>query len=251
MRLEFKHLSKTFSDGTRGLSDACLIIETPSFIVMSGRNGSGKSLLIRHAMGLEEADSGEILVDGLPLGRVIAQTRRRVALVFQEPEHQILGMTVREDAEFGPRAGGERPASYKKRVDRALVLAGLAGHEDRPCSVLSGGEKRRLAIASALVAEPELLILDEPFNGLDWAGSSELLGVLLDLRADGVGVLVVTHDLEKCLAHADRLIVMDSGSIVRDDRPLALWEDLPALGLRRPQGGVERLVDMTWLRESP
>lgn len=250
MRLEFKLLSKIFSDGTKGLDGASLILETPSFVVMSGRNGSGKSLLIRHALGLEEADSGDVLVDDEPLKAVLAQTRRRIALVFQEPEHQILGVTVREDAEFGPRAAGEHRVSYGQRVDAALQAAGLAGYDHRLCAVLSGGEKRRLAIASALVAEPELIILDEPFNGLDWAGCSELLQVLLDLRASGIGVLVVTHDLEKCLAHAERLIVMDSGRIVRDDCPAALWDELSALGLRRPAGGIERLAEMTWLEQS-
>lgn len=250
MKVEFKLVSKSFPDGTKGLDEASLILETPSFVVMSGRNGSGKSLLIRHALGLEEADSGQVLVDDEPLKAVVAQTRRRVALVFQEPEHQILGVTVREDAEFGPRAAGERPDSYGWRVDAALRAAGLAGYDDRLCSVLSGGEKRRLAIASALVAEPELLILDEPFNGLDWAGCSELLRVLMSLRESGVGVLVVTHDLEKCLAHAERLIVMDSGRIVRDDSPAALWDELPSLGLRRPPGSLDRLYEMTWLKAS-
>jgi len=247
MRLEFKALSKTFPDGASGLSGASLVLETPSFVVLSGRNGSGKSLLIRHALGLEAADSGEVLVDGVILGSRLAETRRRVALVFQEPEHQILGVTVREDAEFGPRAAGERPDSYGSRVEASLTAAGLAGFRDRLCAGLSGGEKRRLAVASALVAGPELIVLDEPFNGLDWTGASALLEVLLRLRASGVGVLVVTHDLEKCLAHADRLVVMDSGRVVRDGAPASLWPELPSLGLRRPPGSVDRLAEMSWL----
>ncbi len=249
MRIEFKGLSKAFSDGARGLDGASLAIDTPSFVVLSGRNGSGKSLLIRHALGLETADSGEILVDGAALGGRLAETRRRVALVFQEPEHQILGVTVREDAEFGPRASGERPEAYGPRVEAALAAAGLAGFGGRLCAGLSGGEKRRLAVASALVAGPELIVLDEPFNGLDWVGASELLRVLLSLRESGVGVLIVTHDLEKCLAHADRLVVMDAGRVVRDGSPASLWAELPALGLRRPAGGHERLAEMTWLTE--
>ena len=248
MKLELRDLTKTFADGTRGLDGASLTIETPSFVALSGRNGSGKSLLIRHALGLEEADSGEVIVDDRPLRRCLAEARRRIALVFQEPEHQILGVTVREDAEFGPRAAGERPESYAQRVEAALEAAGLAGYGPRLCAGLSGGEKRRLAVASALVSRPELIALDEPFNGLDWAGASDLLEVLLRLRASGVGVLVVTHDLEKCLAHADRLVVMDAGRVARDGSPAELWDELPALGLRRPGGGVGRLADMSWLR---
>lgn len=247
MRIELQGLSKTFADGTRGLDGASLVLETPSFVVLSGRNGSGKSLLIRHALGLEAADAGRVLVDGMELGMVLAATRQRVALVFQEPEHQILGVTVREDAEFGPRASGEKPGSYERRVETSLAAVGLSGFGDRLCAGLSGGEKRRLAIASALVAGPELIVLDEPFNGLDWAGASDLLGLLLRLRESGIGVLVVTHDLEKCLAHADRLVVMEAGRVVRDGSPSTLWGELPELGLRRPAGGLERLEEMSWL----
>ncbi|MBU0927239.1 MAG: energy-coupling factor ABC transporter ATP-binding protein [Spirochaetes bacterium] len=251
MRIEFRALRKTFPDGAVGLDGASLSLETPSFTVLSGRNGSGKSLLVRHALGLETADSGEVLVDGAPLGTALAATRRRVALVFQEPEHQILGVTVREDAEFGPRAARERPDAYSARVSAALKAAGLAGFEGRLCAGLSGGEKRRLAVASALVSEPELIVLDEPFNGLDLAGASDLLRVLLRLNAAGVGVLVVTHDLEKCLAHADRLVVLGSGRVVREGSPASLWEELPALGLRRPPGGLDRLAEMSWLETAP
>jgi len=222
-------------------------VETPTFTVLSGRNGSGKTLLIRHALGLEKADSGDILVDGAPLAGCVAETRTRVALVFQEPEHQILGVTVREDAAFGPQAADWKAADYLPRVDAALERTGLSGYGDRLCAGLSGGEKRRLAIASALVAEPELLVLDEPFNGLDWSGASALLSTLLGLRAAGVGILIVTHDLEKCLAHAERLVVMDSGAVIRDGTPASLWDELPSLGLRRPPGGIERLAEMSWL----
>jgi biotin transport system ATP-binding protein len=247
MRLEFRGTAKTFPDGTKGLAGASLVIETPGFIVLSGRNGSGKTLLIRHALGLEAADSGDILVDGAPLAGCIAETRRRMALVFQDPEHQILGVTVLEDASFGPRAAGEKEGAYLPRVEAALERTGLSGYRERLCAGLSGGEKRRLAIAYALVAEPELLVLDEPFNGLDWSGASTLLSTLIGLREAGVGILVVTHDLEKCLAHADRLVVMDAGAVIRDGTPAALWDELPSLGLRRPPGGVERLAEMSWL----
>ncbi|MBN2873830.1 MAG: ABC transporter ATP-binding protein [Spirochaetales bacterium] len=246
MKLEFMALEKTFPDGTRGLSGASLTIETPAFVVLSGKNGSGKTLLARHALGLEQADSGEVLLDGKALASVLPEARRRIALVFQEPEHQILGVTVREDVEFGPRSSGEAPSSYRRRVDDALATAGLAGYDDRLCAGLSGGEKRRLAIASALLSNPELLVLDEPFNGLDWTGAASLITTLLRLQESGTGVLVVTHDLEKCLAHADRLVVMEGGSVIRDGSPASLWDELPALGLRRPPGSVERLAEMSW-----
>ncbi len=246
MILEARSVGKTFPDGTRGLDGASLGIQTPCFMVLSGTNGSGKSLLARHFLGLEKPDSGEVLVDGKPLATCLAEARRRIALVFQEPEHQILGMTVREDVEFGPRASGTPAVVRERTVGEAIRAAGLSGMEDRLASALSGGEKRRLAVASALVTRPELVILDEPFNDLDWAGASELLGLLLSLRAEGTGILVVTHDLEKCLAHADRLAVMEAGRVIRDGSPAALWDSLPALGLRRLPGSVDALAAMTW-----
>lgn len=246
MRLEARGLVRTFPDGSRGLAGTDLSLETPCFAVLSGRNGCGKSLLARHFLGLERPDAGQVLFDGRPLVSCLSEARRRIALVFQEPEHQILGVTVREDVEFGPRAAGLPRERYAAQAVAALERAGLAGFEDRLASALSGGEKRRLAVASSLVSAPELVILDEPFNDLDWQGASDLIDVLLGLRAAGTGILVLTHDLEKCLAHADRLVVMDQGRVVRDGTPLALWDELPGLGLRRLVGGPERLTGMTW-----
>jgi biotin transport system ATP-binding protein len=223
-----------------------LNLETPCFTVLSGRNGCGKSLLARHFLGLERPDSGQVLLDGRPLESCLAEARRRIALVFQEPEHQILGVTVREDVEFGPRAAGLPWDRYTAEAEAALGRAGLAGFEDRLATALSGGEKRRLAVASSLVSAPELVILDEPFNDLDWQGASDLIAVLLGLKASGTGILVLTHDLEKCLAHADRLIVMDRGRVVRDGIPVDLWDELAGLGLRRLAGGHDQLARMTW-----
>ena len=253
MTLQVISLQKTFPGGIKALDGITLTLDSDAFTVLSGHNGSGKSLLVRHLLGLEKQDAGSITVDGLPLSGCLGTVRGRVALVFQEPEHQILGVTVREDVAFTPVAAGmvadgKAGAGLEPLVVSVLEATGLAGFENRLCSALSGGEKRRLAIASALAAGPQLLILDEPFNGLDWGGASDLLGILLDLRAKGVGILVVTHDLEKCLAHADRLVVLDRGRVVRDAHPAALWADLPELGLRRPSGGPEALRNMTWLK---
>lgn len=249
MKLEVKDLVKTFSDGKKGLDGISFCLETPSFVLVTGKNGSGKSLLMRHILGLEKPDSGHIFLNNKPINKNLRDLRRRIALVFQEPEHQILGLTVLEDIEFGPRADGLPKAQFAEKVKTAIQITGLAGLEARLCADLSGGEKRRLAIASALVAEPEMIILDEPFNDLDWDGTSTLLEVLLKLHAQGLAVLIVSHDLEKCLAHAERLIVMDAGKIIRDASPEQLWGELPGLGLRRLSGGTELLKNMTWLKE--
>lgn len=249
MTIEARGLSRVFPDGARGLDRLELSLGEPGFTLLSGSNGSGKSLLARHIFGLERPDEGGVFIDGIALERCLASARSRIALVFQEPEHQILGITVREDAEFGPRAAGLKPRDYAAEVDAALKIAGLAGMDDRLSSALSGGEKRRLALASALVAKPEFIVLDEPFNDLDWQGASDLLAALLRLREAGVAILIITHDLEKCLAHADRLIVMEAGRVIRDASPAVLWDELPALGLRRPRGDASLLKDMSWLKD--
>lgn len=247
MRLEARGLVRVFPDGTRALDGADLEIRTPCFMVLSGPNGSGKTVLVRHFVGLERPQAGIALADGVPVEENLADTRRRVGFVFQEPEHQILGITAGEDVEFGIRRRVPDRRERRRRASSALKAVGLAGAEDKLASALSGGQKRRLAVASALASDPELVILDEPFNGLDPAGASGLLRMLLDLRDRGVGILVVTHDLEKCLAHADRLAVLISGRVAADGTPRELWDRLPDLGLRRPPGGPERLGEMTWL----
>ncbi len=251
MKLEARALVRKFPDGTLGLNGASLTIDTPCFSILTGHNGSGKSLLARHFLGLEQAQSGEVFIDGEPLFKGLAAARKKIALVFQEPEHQILGITVAEDVAFGPRSAGMKPSEWGAIVAESLEHAGLRGFDDKLTASLSGGEKRRLAVASALAGKPSLVILDEPFNDLDWGGASDLLVILLGLVARGIGILVVSHDLEKCLAHADRLIVMDRGAVIRDGSPTELWEELPSLGLRRLSGGIERLSEMTWLKVNP
>lgn len=247
MRLEARGLVRVFPDGTRALDGADLEIRTPCFMVLSGPNGSGKTVLARHFVGLERPQAGTVLADGVPVERCLAETRRRVGFVFQEPEHQILGITAGEDVEFGIRRLVPDRRERRRRAILALEAVGLPETEDRLAAALSGGQKRRLAVAATLAADPELVILDEPFNGLDPAGADGLLRTLLDLRNRGVGILLVTHDLEKCLAHADRLAVLGSGRVAAEGTPEDLWDRLPGLGLRRPPGGPERLGEMTWL----
>lgn len=247
MRLEVRNLGKRFDHGRWGLRGVDLVLDGPGFAVMSGANGSGKTLLARHLLGLERPDEGEVLLDGQDAHRDLRRLRRRVAFVFQEPEHQILGMTIDEDVAWTPsRLGWSRDRVDAAR-ERALRLSGLEGRGGEPTAFLSGGEKRRLAIASVLAAEPEMIILDEPFNDLDWAGVKTLLSILLELRRQGLALLVITHDLEKCLAHADRLVVMEAGGIIADGPARNIWERIPDLGLRRPGPECSTFEGMTWL----
>ena len=247
MRLELQGLGRRFESDRWGLRGVDLVLEGAGFTVLSGPNGSGKSLLARHILGLERPDEGRVLLDGTDIQRDLRTVRRRIAFVFQEPEHQILGMTVDEDAAWTPaRLGWSRDRLQASR-ERALRLTGLAGRGGELTAFLSGGEKRRLAIASVLAAEPEMILLDEPFNDLDWPGVKTLLTILIDLHRQGIALLVITHDLEKCLAHAERLVVLDGGRISADGPVSGLWDRLPALGLRRPGPLCGSLEGMTWL----
>ena len=248
MRLEVQHLGRHFESGRWGLRGVDLVLAGAGFTVMSGHNGSGKTLLARHILGLERPDEGQVLLDGMNIQQNLREVRRRIAFVFQEPEHQILGMTVDEDVVWTPSRLGWSRERIEASRERALRLAGLAGRGGELTAFLSGGEKRRLAIASVLAAEPELLILDEPFNDLDWPGVKTLLTILLDLHRQGIALLVITHDLEKCLAHADRLVVLHEGRISADGSVPELWDSLPGLGLRRPGPLCGSLEGMTWLR---
>ena len=243
--LQVCHLSHRFPNGFWGLNDVSLTICRGEFIVLAGPNGSGKTLLMRHLNGLLRPSAGEVKLDGIDIMNDLADTRRRIGLVFQEAEAQIVGQTVSRDAAFGPENLKLDRNEIDRRVEEALKATGLAGFDNRRPHTLSGGEKRRLAVAGVMAMHPELVILDEPFTGLDWPGSADLIEVLLSLNAAGSTILVITHDLEKLLAHAERLVLMREGGIHADGHPFNLLDSLETIGVRRPRCD---LSSMTWRR---
>jgi biotin transport system ATP-binding protein len=250
MELAAQGLGHRFEDGSWGLKDLSFRLGA-GLTVLAGHNGSGKTLLSRHLVGLAAPTEGRVLVDGRPVEGAAGweRTRRRIGYVFQNAEHQILGVTVDEDVAFTPeRRGWPRERTLRAR-EEALAAVGLTGRGEALTAFLSGGEKRRLALASTFVAGPELIILDEPFNDLDWPGVSELLSIVLGLRERGVAILLVTHDLEKCLAHADRLMVMDGGRLVADGAPAELLERFRGIVFPPAPGGKTELASLTWLKE--
>jgi energy-coupling factor transporter ATP-binding protein EcfA2 len=247
MTLEVRGLGRRFEDGSWGLRGLDCRFEGRGITLVSGHNGSGKTLLARHLVGLERPDEGQVLLDGRDLASCLPEARRRVGFVFQEPEHQILGLTVAEDVAHSPRLRGLPKARVAGLSAAAIARVGLHGREQELTAWLSGGEKRRLAVASVLAAEPELIILDEPFNDLDWPGVKILLEILIGLAASGIGLVIITHDLEKCLAHADRLVVLKDGGLLADGGARELWPRLPELGLRRPGPLTGSFEGMTWL----
>jgi biotin transport system ATP-binding protein len=244
--IEFRGLSHRFPDGALGLDDVTLSIAPGEFAVVAGRNGAGKSLLMRHAVDLAKPTAGVALVGGERAGSRAAKV---VGYVFQDAEAQSIGATALEDASFGP-ANALRDAAAARRLGMAaLERVHLARVADRAPDSLSGGERRALAIAGAIALDPECLILDEPFANLDYPAIKATLALLLELRDAGKAVVVLTHELEKVLAHATRLVVMQSGRIEYDGDPSRFPpERFEAVGLRDPYRGGLALGDLTWAR---
>jgi biotin transport system ATP-binding protein len=246
---ETRSLSHRFSDGTLALREVTLRLPFRGFTVIAGRNGAGKTLLSRHLVGLLRPTAGSVLLDGVPVGENTEAVRRRVGIVFQDPDSQFIGQTVAEDIAFGleqrrSRDGGTPREAIEERVERVLRAFGLEEVRDRDPHTLSGGEKRRVAIAAVAVVEPQLLILDEPFANLDFPGVSSVLNRIVAVASAGTGVLLITHEVEKVLAHAERLIVFEEGSVAADDHPSTLLPKLGTWGLRKPP---LPLSELTWI----
>jgi biotin transport system ATP-binding protein len=221
-------------DGDPALRDVSIEVADGEFLVLAGANGSGKTTLVRHFNGLLEPDSGEVRVDDTPVSEDLVAARSKVGLVFQDPRDGFVASTVAADTAFGPEnLGLERP-EIDRRVERALDAVGLAGRGDERIEGLSGGERERVAIAGALAMEPDHLVLDEPFTGLDWPARRSVLERLDSLSAAGTGVVVVTHDLRDLAARADRIAVLSAGEIVRRGPPGSVVPDLESFGVRPP-----------------
>lgn len=247
MSLRAEGLSHQFSDGTWGLEDVNLEFGSGQFIVLAGPNGAGKTLLMRHLVGLVRPTQGHVFFQGRKIAGQLAEVRRQVGLVFQDSSSQLVGLTIREEVTFGPGNQGWSNAEIECRVDNALQQVGLQGREDSLCSQLSGGEKKRLALASILACTPGYILLDEPFTGLDLSGVQAVLRILIDLHRRGCTVVVLTHELDKCLAHAERLVLFANHRVLADGHPQDLWERIPQANVHRPTGDSTRWTEMTWL----
>lgn len=209
-------LTHRFKPSGRGLLDITMAIPRGQFVVLAGPNGSGKSTLLRHFNGLLRPQSGTVWLDGQSVGDDVARARRMVGLVFQDAESQIVGETVRDDIAFGPENLCWSRDAVDAAVQAAMDQLGLRHLADESPHLLSGGERRRLAIAGILAMGPEVVMLDEPFANLDYPGIREVLRQVVGLHTQGRTILLAAHDLEKVVGHAQRLIIMDKGRIAAD-----------------------------------
>ena len=246
MLLIADHISYIYSPGTayekKALDDVSLTINKGEFVGIIGHTGSGKSTLIQHFNGLEKATSGTIYFDGQDIYDKdfnMKSLRSRVGLVFQYPEHQLFETTVLEDVKFGPKNLGLGKVEVDLRAFEAIKQVGLSEkcYDDSPFE-LSGGQKRRVAIAGVLAMKPEILILDEPTAGLDPRGRDEILDQIAKLHEEGLTVILVSHSMEDVAKYADRIIAMNSGKVAFDGTPKEVfrhYKELERMGLSAPQ----------------
>ena len=234
----------------RALDGVSLAIEQGEYVVILGHNGSGKSTLAKHLNALLLPSGGDVWVRDWNTRdlRHTLDIRRTVGMVFQQPDNQIVATIVEEDVAFGPENLRLSMEEIDKRVKESLANVGLTNLENQHPYELSGGQQRRLAIAGVLAMKPQMIIFDEPFNGLDYEGVVQTLQQIVQLHQNGHTILVITHDLEKVLAHATRLCIMQQGDIRLDGLPEEVLSHVEKYSVKRPSPSQRLIETMTWLR---
>lgn len=246
MAIKVENLNSIYSPNTafekHALKDIDLEVKDGDFIGLIGHTGSGKSTLVQHLNGLIKATSGTIYYNGEDIsseGYNLKKLRSKVGLVFQYPEHQLFGSTILEDVEFGPTNQGLSKEKIENRSKKALNMVGI--NEDlyyaSPFEI-SGGQKRRVAIAGVLAMEPEVLILDEPTAGLDPKGRDEILEQINSLhKENNITIILVSHSMDDIAKYANRIVVMNNGQIMFSDEPKKVfshYKELEEIGLGAP-----------------
>ncbi len=247
MLIEVKNLSHIFSEGmafeTTALDDISFTASQGQFVALIGHTGSGKSTLVQHINGLLKPSSGCVLADGIDLSvksKEVMAKRHKIGMVFQYPEYQLFEETVLRDVCFGPKNMGLGEEECIRRAKEALEIVGIDPAIKGEVSpfALSGGEKRRVAIAGVIAMEPEVLILDEPTAGLDPKGHNDILRMIKRIRQDkNLTIFFVSHNMGDVADLADKVIVMDSGHLVMDGSPMEVFSreaELKAMGLDLP-----------------
>jgi energy-coupling factor transport system ATP-binding protein len=217
--IEVKDLHYTYSTGLEALKGIDLKIDDGEFLAVMGQNGAGKTTLVKHFNGLLKPTTGEVLVDGVNTRDVsVAKLARNVGFVFQNPDHQLFSETVEDEIGFALKNFGFEDAVIKKQVDWALNLLDIAQYRKTSPFMLSGGERKRVALASILAWDPKVIILDEPTIGQDYQQKEKLQQFIMQLNAQKKTVVVVTHDVEFVAECNPRVILMSQGKVLVDGR---------------------------------
>ena len=247
MQIEVRELGYTYSEGlpfaTTALEDVDFTIPSGEFAAIIGHTGSGKSTLLMHLNGLMKPTKGCVLADGIDINektKEAREARRKIGLVFQYPEYQLFEETVLKDVCFAPKNYGFTPEECEEKAIAALKLVGIDPDAKRDVSPfeLSGGEKRRVAIAGVLAMEPQVLILDEPTAGLDPKGHKDILDMVEKVRRDrNLTILLVSHNMDDAARMADRVLVLDKGHLAMNGTPREVFshhKELHEIGLGAP-----------------
>lgn len=233
--LEVQNINRTFANGTIALQDVSFSVKKEEFLVIGGKNGSGKSVLMSLIAGLDKQTSGTIKCD-------------EVGLVFQDANSQILGETPLEDVLFGLRNLQLKKQERLQKAEETLKQCGLFEKRNFQARVLSGGEKRRLAVAGILALDRDFIIFDEPFANLDLIGIKQVCAILKQLKEQNKTIIVLTHDLEKILGLADSFIILDSGKIKFNGTPEdGLKLNLEEYGIKNPLTSYNSVKDLFWI----
>lgn len=246
MELKCENLTYEYDAGTsmarRAVDEISLTIPSGQFVGIVGHTGSGKTTFVQLLDGLLKPTAGVVSIDGVDIaskGFDRRSMRSSVGIVFQYPEYQLFEQTVIKDVSFGPKNQGLSDEDAAKEAAEALRKVGISEemHSSSPFE-LSGGQRRRVAIAGVIAMRPKILILDEPTAGLDPAGREEILGLLSELHKDGMSILLVSHSMEDVARYVERILVMDKGKIFLDGAPREVFshsEELEAIGLAAPE----------------
>lgn len=239
--LETKDISYKYPDGTPALKDVNFHASKGEIVALLGPNGAGKSTLFLHFNGILRPSSGKIMVEEVPLNydkKAIMNVRQKVGIVFQNPDDQLFAPTVAEDVAFGPLNIGLDQDEVEKRVTESLERVGMAGFERKPPHHLSGGQKKRVAIAGILAMRPGIMVLDEPTSGLDPKGASQILHILHQLNQEGMTIVISTHDVDLVPLYASQVYIISDGHIIKEGTPQDVFGDVETIrkaNLRLPR----------------
>lgn len=251
MRIELENVSYIYSQGlpyeTKALTDISFACEEGEFVALIGCTGSGKTTLVEQICGLSKPSSGRVLADGIDINeknQKAKELKRQIGIVFQYPEYQLFEETVLKDVMFGPKNIGIDDEECELRAREALRLVGLDVDEvaEKSPFALSGGQKRRVAIAGVLAMQPKVLILDEPTAGLDPKGHNDIFDMILNIKKEkGLTVILVSHDMNDVARLADKVVVLKRGKIVTIGSPKTIFSDrekIDKAGLSLPSGAL-------------
>jgi cobalt/nickel transport system ATP-binding protein len=220
--IQTENISYTYPDGTLAIRDINITINAGEKVAIVGSNGAGKSTLFSHFNGITKPTSGLIKIDEQPMSYKkddLMQIRQKVGLVFQNPDDQLFAPTVIEDVAFGPMNLGLSDEEVDQRIEEALKLVGMNGFEKKAPHHLSGGQKKRVAIAGILAMKPEIMVLDEPTTGLDPKGVDQIMKILYMLNREDMSIIIASHDVEMVTQFADKVFVLHDGEIIGQGTP--------------------------------